>query len=197
MKTSIKTLFVAAMSAIICTSGAFAATADAKLLKIEKAAHPKGVRKIVAEGNVEIVLVQGKSESVKNLSEETCRARVTQKGDVLHIVSTQATPERIEVSVKDIYRIQASGSVKVITPRDLNMQFLQIILKDDAKAEVGANVEGLFTMLQDSSSLKLSGTARDHSLNMSSIASITMDKFNSLRSSAYPIQADGQKVAAR
>ncbi|WP_162618581.1 GIN domain-containing protein [Pedobacter yulinensis] len=198
MKTSFKTLFAVAMSAILCTSGAFAASATTvHPLNIGKANHPNGVRKIIAEGNVEIIVVQGKTEAVRYLGEANCRARITQRGDALRIVSNETEPERIEVSVKDIYRIEASGKAKIITRDELKMQFLQIILKDDAQADVSANVEGLYTLLQNKSALKLRGFAGDHSLNMGRVASITMDKFNSLRSSVYPLPLENEKVAAR
>lgn len=197
MKTQIKTLFAIALSAIICTTGTVAASAAGLTPSIEKAAYPKGVKKIIASGNVEIVVVQGKSEAVRYLGDSHCRARITQQGDALRIVSTENEPERIEVSVKDIYRIEASGRAKVITRDALSMQYLQIILRDDATADVNANVEGLYTLLQDQSVLKLRGSANDHSLSMSRVASITMDRFNSLRSNVQPFVAIAQKVAAR
>ncbi|PST82424.1 hypothetical protein C7T94_16775, partial [Pedobacter yulinensis] len=150
---------------------------------------PSGVKKVVVSGNVELILVQDGTERVELLNEGQ-QTSVTQKGDMLRISSESRETQQVRVSVKDLYRIEASGRVKVSTGSDLDVKYLQIILKDEAKATIGANVTGLYSLLQDNSNLILSGSAGEHTLQMGKVASITMDKFTSQQSQINAQQAE-------
>ncbi|WP_129718292.1 GIN domain-containing protein [Pedobacter sp. SYP-B3415] len=197
MKTSIKT-FAIALSVIVLSgtvSSSFAADPKkAKAAKVRTVSAPSGVKKVVASGNVELILVQDGAESVQMLNDYPT-ASVTQRGDVLRISADGRETQKVRVSVKDLYRIEASGDVKVSTGSALDLKYLQIILKDNAEAVIGAKVEGLYTLLQDRSNLTLSGSADEHSLQMGKVSSLTMDNFTSRQSSVNPQGAE--QIASR
>jgi hypothetical protein len=175
MKTSIKTLFASALTAIVLTSSAF--TTFAKDTTPLTAGAAVKFNKVVVTGNARVVLVQSGSESITTNDELTVRTTVQQKGYTLYINSTEQSPATIYVYVKDLQRIDASNAAQVKTRGNFDLAVLQIFLKDGAKANVNAKIGSLYTDMKDQSDLKLSGSSAEHSLVRNDVAKLNQNDF--------------------
>ncbi|SHG92443.1 GIN domain-containing protein [Pedobacter caeni] len=175
MKTSIKTLFASALTAIVLTSSAF--TTFAKDTTPVSAAANVKFNKVVVTGNAKVVLVQSNSESITSYDELSASTTVQQKGYTLYINSTAVNPETIYVSVKDLQRIDASNTAQVKTRGNFDLAVLQIFLKDGAKANVNAKVGSLYTDMKDQSDLKLSGSSAEHNLVRNDVSKLNLNDF--------------------
>ncbi|AOM79150.1 GIN domain-containing protein [Pedobacter steynii] len=175
MKTSIKTLFASALTAIVLTSSAF--TTFAKDTTPVSAPAAVKFNKVVVTGNAKVVLVQSNSESVTTNDELGANTTVQQKGYTLYINSTESSPATIYVNVKDLQRIEASNTAQVKTRGNFDLAVLQIFLKDGAKANVNAKVGSLYTDMKDQSDLKLSGSSAEHHLVRNEVSKLNLNDF--------------------
>jgi len=131
--------------------------------------------RIKISGNVKLEVVQGKQERIEVYGDYSSRnTSIKKKGYTLLINSSEFVPVTIRVSVTDLQRIDASGQVSVNTPVDLNLKYLQIFLQGDAKADVKANTESMYTFIKGNSHLNISGITQDHTLVMDSLAKLNM-----------------------
>ncbi len=175
MKTSIKTLFAAILSLIIFTSSAFASTAENNVTVLTQV---KNINKIVVNGNVEVILLQAPTESVKVYdSYYKKNALVQQEDGVLRISSFQKEKLTVAVYVRDLSSIEAGGNSTVTTSGKVNFLRLEINLTDNASAEINSSTINLYTSVKDSASLKLSGTTTEHYAVLGCIAKLSMDQF--------------------
>lgn len=161
MKTSIKALFASTLTALFLTSSAFTTFAKEKVSTAK--APAANYNKVVVTGTANVILVQKDVEGINapdNYDETQTTAK--QKGYTLYINSTEKDPATVYVYVKDLQRIEASDNATVKTSGDFDLKVLQIILKDDAKANVKAKVGSLYTNVKDKSDLKLSGSTEEH-----------------------------------
>lgn len=165
MKTLTKTLVASALTAIVLTSSAittFAASPGSPLVLSFKA-DTVSFNKVVITGNPKIILVKGLKEEVR-IEEYYHRSKTTiaRKGYSLLINSTEKSPVTITVTVKDLCRIQAFDNTSITTMGTFDLTYLQIFLNDNARADVKANANSMYTILKDASTLKLSGSAESH-----------------------------------
>lgn len=174
MKTSIKTLFASALTAIILTSSAFHTFAKEK----SPASNSATVKfnKVVVTGNAKVILIQGNTESINSTEEvQSKNTTVQQKGYTLYINSTDKST--IYVHVKDLQRIDAAETASVRTRGTFDLAVLQIFLKDNAKANVNATIGSLYTQMNGKSDLKLSGSTTEHNLVRNDVSKLNQSDF--------------------
>jgi hypothetical protein len=192
MKTSVKTLFASALTAVILSASAFVAAAADKGIDISLVSGLIDFNKVVITGNVKVELVQSIKQRVEiyeSYNKET--TTVTQKGDKLYINSKEEEPINIVVYVKDLQRIDASNTVSVATKGKFSSRALQIFLKDNAYAYVNAETESLYTVIKDCAGLKLRGSSGDHTLVKSKVSKLKMDNFVALKTTISSMEEQG------
>ncbi len=135
-------------------------------------------KKLIISGNVEVTLVQDRDSKKLYTNEGTAKARVYTSDDAIE-VSTKKNSEtaKITLYVGDVYRINISGNAVVKTKNTLNAQHLQIIIQDDAKAEISSKTESIYTKLSNESSLKLNGSTDFHSVSTNELATLNTNNF--------------------
>ena len=139
-------------------------------------------KKVIISGNVAVTLVQD-YESKKLFSNDgTVKARVYSDDKAIY-VSAKKTNEtaKITLYVANIYRIDISGNAVVNTKNTLNTQHLQLILQDNAKADISSRTESLFTKLSNESALKLNGATRLHAISTNELATLNTKNFRALK----------------
>ncbi|WP_231460155.1 GIN domain-containing protein [Pedobacter sp. Leaf132] len=182
MKTSIKTLFATSLTVITLTTSVFSTSLMANEKKpVTTVSAPSNFKRISVQGNVEIKIVQRKSEAVTYAEDNLGKAKITQEGDLLKITSSDKEVSKITVYVADIYRIEAADNAVVKTEGKIKAKFLQVFLKGNAHAVINSSTEGLYTVIKDDADLKLSGATDNHTVIMGDTQKLTMDRFAALK----------------
>ena len=180
MKTFTKTLFAALLTAIIITGTAMTSAAAHNFKNFDTPIS--GINKIWVSGNVKIVLSQSDVESVfVDGSYNANNTSIQSKGQTLYINSTEPYQVTINVSVKDLQRIEAAGSATVVTTSNFDVKYLQVFLSQCATAKVKANAGSVYTVIKDDAVLKINGTAKEHVLVASNMKNARMRNFVSLK----------------
>lgn len=134
--------------------------------------------KIKITGKVKIELVQGEREKIEVYGDYSSKnTSIKRQGYTLIVKSSEYQPVTIRISVADLQRIDASGDVVVETIGKFNLKYLQIFLKDNAKANVKATTESMYTFIKDRSDLKLSGATLDYTSVRDSVSKLTLEHF--------------------
>lgn len=194
MKTSIKTLFAAALTLVVLSSSAFAAT-DIVSNNVTVLNQVKNINKIEVNGNVEVILVQAATESVKVYdSYYSKNALVQEKNGVLRISSFQKEKLTVAVYVRELSSIDVADNASVKTFGKVGFVALTINLKDQATANINANTISLTTSIKDNAVLKLSGTTTDHYAVLGSQAKMSMEQFAAQNTSVKTIAPVYAKV---
>ena len=180
MKTSIKTLFATALSVLFLSASASATSANDSLKTKKVSVTNMNVNMVVVSGLVDVYLIQSDHENIKIVSNhvEEPALSIRKKGAKLMIEGAENERVTMYVYLKDLKRIDASEQATVRTQGNFNLDALQILLKDDAKANVNVKTKSLYTELKDQSALKLSGSTASHQLIKGSLAKIKMHEFN-------------------
>ncbi|MES2829016.1 MAG: DUF2807 domain-containing protein [Bacteroidota bacterium] len=187
MKTLSNTLFAALLTAVVFTSSAFTATAAEPTTVVSSEA---GVNKIWVSGNVKLVLTQGDQESIKGTENFNAdKTSVLRKGQTLYINSMEASQVTINISVKDLQRIEAYGQSVVVTSNNFDVKYLQLFLSQSATAKIKTTTGSLYTVINDKAVLKISGAAEQHTLVANNMKNIKFNNFASARTSQYATEA--------
>lgn len=195
MKTSIKTLFAAALTLAVLTSSAFASTAVISN-NVTVLNQVKNINKIEVNGNVEVLLVQAATESVKVYdSYYSKNALVQEKNGVLRISSFQKEKLTVAVYVRELSSIDVADNASVKTFGKIGFVSLTVNLKDHATANINANTISLTTSVKDNAILKLSGTTTDHNAVLGSQAKMSMEQFAAENTSVKTIAPVYAKVS--
>ena len=194
MKTSIKTLFATALTVVVLTGSAFAST-DIVSNNVTVLNQVKNINKIEVNGNVEVILVQAATESVKVYdSYYSKNALVQEKNGVLRISSFQKEKLTVAVYVRELSSIDVADNASVKTFGKVGFVALTINLKDQATANINANTISLTTSVKDNAVLKLSGTTTDHYAVLGSQAKMSMEQFAAENTSVKTIAPVYAKV---
>ena len=194
MKTSIKTLFATALTLVVLIGSAFAST-DVKSNNVTVLNQVKNINKIEVNGNVEVILVQAATESVKVYdSYYSKNALVQEKNGVLRISSFQKEKLTVAVYVRELSSIDVADNASVKTFGKVGFVALTINLKDQATANINANTISLTTSVKDNAVLKLSGTTTDHYAVLGSQAKMSMEQFAAQNTSVKTIAPVYAKV---
>lgn len=199
MKTSIKNLISAVLTTVVLTSSAFASDEQKSSNVVTVLNQVKNINKLVVSGNVEVLLIQAPTESVKVYdSYYSKNALVQQEDGVLRISSFQKETLKVAVYVNSLSSIQASDLASVKTYGKVSFLSLDVILKDKATADITANTISLFTSVKDSASITLGGYTEEHTAVLGSVAKMNMAQFAAVSSSvssiANPVIAKKQPV---
>ena len=189
MKTLTKTLFATVLTGIVLTSSAMTTFAADKTTNNEislNAAKPEtsvnGVNRIWASGNVKVVLTQNEKEGItagENFNAET--TFIQRKGNTLFVNSIEGRQVTINVSIKDLQRIEAAGSATIVTSNNFDVKYLQVFLSQSAKAKLNAMSGSLYTVVSDDATLKMSGSTDQHTLIASNMRNVRFDSFVSMK----------------
>jgi hypothetical protein len=187
MKTLAKIVFAAALTAVVLTSSAMTTfAAEPVTTTISTPSSAEGFNKIWVSGNVKVVLTQGDKPSVIGTSNyDSTKTSVLSKGQTLYINSTESGQVTLNITVKDLQRVEAYGQSVVVTSNNFDVQNLQLFLNQSATAKVKTTVKSLYTVVKDNAVLKLNGTADKSTMVASNIKNVKMGDFASLRSESY------------
>lgn len=203
MKTSIKTLFAATLTTIILGTASIAAIANENNNNYTNITAVKNISKIKISGNVKLVLVQDATESIEIYDNYFAKnALVQQQNGELRISSFTATPLTVIAHVNNLSSIEASNISSVKTAGNFNLLNLDVVLNDNATADIKANTVNLNTSINGTSKLILSGTTESYNAVLGLVAKVNTNDFSAINTnvSAAPIsnysanRYDGIKV---
>jgi len=192
MKTLTKTTFAILFAAVTLTSTGMAASADVTVPSVKTSGmlpSEKSFNKIWVAGNVKIVLTQGETEGVsvgEDFNAE--KTSVQYKGQTLYINSMAAGQVTVNVNVRDLQRIEAAGSAVVVMSNNFDVKYLQLFLSQSAKVKLNAVVGSLYTVISDNATLKMNGSAEEHTLMASNMSNIKFGDFVCVHTKSVPVQ---------
>lgn len=183
MKQSTTSLFAIGILALAIGTSTVnakeAVNANSTTYKYEEQQTPK---KLIISGNVEVTLVQDHESKKLYTNDGTAKARVYSTDDAIHVSTKKnSEPVKITLYVGDISRIDVSGNAVVKTKNTLNVQHLQVILQDDAKADISSKTESIYTKLSNESSLKLNGSTQFHAISTNELATLNTNNFKAAK----------------
>ncbi|MFD2584819.1 GIN domain-containing protein [Pedobacter vanadiisoli] len=190
MRTSIKTLFAAALATIILGTASVAANANENNSNYTNITSVKNITKIKVSGNVKVILVQDAKESVQVYDNYYAKnALVQQQDGELRISSFTKEPLTVIAHVNNLSAIEASNISNVKTAGNFNLLNLDVVLNDGATADITANTVNLNTNINGASSLVLSGSTENYSAVLGAVAKVNTTDFTATDSniSAAPI----------
>jgi len=180
MKTFTKTLFATLLTAIVLTGTAMTSSAAHNYKNFDTPIS--GINKIWVSGNVKIVLTQSDVEAVSVDDQFNSKnTSIQSKGQTLYINSSESHRVTINISVKDLQRIEAAGGSSVVTTGNFDIKYLQVFLNQCATAKVKTTTKSLYTVIKDDAVLKMSGTADEHILVADNMNNAKLRSFVSLR----------------
>ena len=190
MKTLAKSLFAAALTAVVLTTSAMTTFAAEPTVKETKASSTASFNKIWVSGNVKIVLTQGDKQGVVGTNNyDSKNTSVLSKGNTLYINSTEAGQVTLNITVKDLERVEAYGQSVVVTSNNFDVKNLQLFLNQSATAKISTTAASLYTVVKDNAVLKLNGSAERSTMIASNMKNVKLGDFVSLRSDSYASEA--------
>ena len=104
----------------------------------------------------------------------------------------------LNITVKDLQRIEAYGQSVVVTSNNFDVKYLQLFLSQSATAKIKTNAKSLYTVVKEDAILKLNGTADQSTMVASNMKNIKMTDFASARAESYASEAlmNSDKTAA-
>ncbi|RNL53011.1 GIN domain-containing protein [Pedobacter jejuensis] len=186
MKTLAKTIFAAALTAVVLTSS-MVATFAAEPFKAEtKTSSLSKFNRIWVSGNVKIILTQGDKQNVEGASNyDAAKTSVSTDGKTLFINSLETSQVTLNITVKDLERIEAYGQSVVVTSNNFDVKYLQLFLGQSAIAKIKTTAGSLYTIVKDDAVLKLNGTADQSTMIASNMKNVKLTDFASLKSASY------------
>ncbi|RZK65286.1 MAG: hypothetical protein EOO85_28540, partial [Pedobacter sp.] len=174
------------LSAVVLTSSAMTSFAAEPVKTVTTSPSVAGFNKIWVSGNVKIVLTQGDKEVVSGTDNyDSAKTSVLSKGQTLYINSSESSMVTLNITVKDLQRVEAYGQSVVVTSNNFNVKNLQLFLNQSATAKIKTTAESLYTIIKDDAVLKLNGTAGQTTMVATNIKNVKMADFASLRSESY------------
>ena len=190
MKTLAKTIFAVALTAVVFTSSAMATFAAEPVKTETKTSSLSTFNRIWVSGNVKIVLTQGDKQNVAGASNyDAAKTSVTTDGKTLFINSMESSQVTLNITVKDLERIEAYGQSVVVTSNNLDVKNLQLFLSQSATAKIKTTASSLYTVVKEDAVLKLNGTADESTMIVSNMKNVKLADFASLKSSSYASEA--------
>jgi hypothetical protein len=190
MRTLTKTLFAAALTAVVLTSSAMTTFAAEPIVTESAASSVGDFNKIWVSGNVKIVLTQGDKQSVVSASNfDATKTSVLSKGQTLYINSMESGQVTLNITVKDLQRVEAYGQSVVVTSNNFDVKNLQLFLNQSATAKIKTTAGSLYTVVKDDAYLKLNGTADKSTMVASNMKNVKLSDFASLKSESYASEA--------
>jgi len=186
MKTLAKTIFAAALTAVVLTSSMVATFADEPGKAETKTSSLSKFNRIWVSGNVKIILTQGDKQNVEGESNyDAAKTSVSTDGKTLFINSLETSQVTLNITVKDLERIEAYGQSVVVTSNNFDVKYLQLFLGQSATAKIKTTAGSLYTIVKDDAVLKLNGTADQSTMIASNMKNVKLADFASLKSESY------------
>ena len=182
MKTLAKTLFATALTAVLFASSV-ATTFAADSAPLAKTSSVKNVNRIWVSGNVKVVLTQGDQESIKGSENyDATKTSVFSNGHTLYIQSMESQQVTVNITVKDLERVEAYGQSMVVTSNNFAVKNLQLFLYQSATAKIKTTAASLYTVVKEDAVLKLNGTAVESTMIASNMKNVKLADFASRKS---------------
>lgn len=178
-----KSLFVIGMMTLATiTTNTYANTNRMENHDLVNQQKEQQAKKIHISGNVEVTLVQDVESNKLYTLNNQVKAKVYEDENNIY-VTCHKKGERAQITLyfSDITRIDISQDAIVKTKNTINTRYLQIILKDNAKAEINSRTESLYTNLSNESNLKLNGATRNHTISNNELATLDTTQLRSLK----------------
>ncbi|MDY0905120.1 GIN domain-containing protein [Pedobacter sp. CFBP9032] len=186
MKTFAKTLFAAALTVVLFTSSAIATFAAEPVEAETETSSLSKFNRIWVSGNVKIVLTQGNKQNIEGESNyNAAKTSVSTDGKTLFINSEETSQVTLNITVKDLERIEAYGQSVVVTNNNFDVKYLQLFLNQSATAKIKTTAGSLYTIVKDDAVLKLNGTADQSTMIASNMMNVKLADFSSLKSESY------------
>ncbi|WP_316809651.1 GIN domain-containing protein [Pedobacter agri] len=185
MKTLAKTLFATALTAVLFASSV-ATTYAADSAPLAKTTSVKNVNRIWVSGNVKVVLTQGDKESIKGSENyDATKTSIFSNGSTLYINSMESEQVTLNITVKDLERIEAHGQSVVVTSNNFEVKNLQLFLNQSATAKIKTTATSLYTVVKEDAVLKLNGTAVESTMIASNMKNVKLADFASRKSESF------------
>jgi len=190
MKTLAKNLFAAALVAVVLTSSAMTTFATEPTPIVSKAIKAAGVDRIWVSGNVKILLTQGDKEGIVAADNyDASKTSVVTNGKTLYVNSMEGNVVTLNITVKDLQRVETYGDAEVVTSNNFDVKILQLFLHHNAAAKIKTTTKSLYTVVKDDATLKLKGTADQSTMVTNSMKNVKMGDFASLNAESYSSEA--------
>lgn len=190
MKNLTKTLFAAAITAVVLTSSVLSTFAAEPVTQTAIPASLSTFNRIWVSGNVKIVLKQGdKQDIVAAENYNSSKTSVVSDGRTLYINSMEPGQVVLNITVKNLERVEGYGQSVVVTSNNLDVKYLQVFLHQSAFAKIKTTAGSLYTVVKDDAVLKLNGTADRSTMVASKRKNLKVGDFLSLRSESYSSEA--------
>ena len=190
MKTLTKTLFAAALTAVVLTSSAISTFAAEPVVSETKISKLSTVNRIWVSGNVKIVLTQGEKQSVEGAENyNAAKTSISTDGKTLFINSEESNQVTLNITLKDLERIEAYGQSMVVTSNNFDVKNLQLFINQSATARIKTTTASLYTVVKEDAVLKLNGTAGHSTMIASNMKNVKLADFASLKSASYASEA--------
>jgi len=190
MKTFTKTLFAVALTAVVFTSSAMATLATEPVKAETKTSSLATFNRIWVSGNVKLILTQGDKQNVAGASNyDAEKTSVRTDGKTLFINSMETSQVTLNITVKDLERIEAYGQSVVVTSNNFEVKNLQLFLSQRATAKIKTTAGSLYTIVKEDAVLKLNGTADQSTMIASNMKNVKLTDFASLKSETYASEA--------
>ncbi|MGN8058726.1 GIN domain-containing protein [Pedobacter sp. 22163] len=190
MKTLAKTIFAAALTAVLFTSSAMATFAAEPVKSETKTSSLSKFDRIWVSGNVKLILTQGDKQNVAGMSNyDASKTSVSTDGKTLFINSMETSQVTLNITVKDLERIEAYGQSVVVTSNNFDVKNLQLFLSQSATAKIKTTASSLYTIVKDDAVLKLNGTAGESIMIAGNMKNVKLADFASLKSASYASEA--------
>jgi len=182
MKTLAKTVLTVVLftSSMVATFAAEPVRAETKTSSLSK------FNRIWVSGNVKIVLTQGDKQNVEGMSNyDAAKTSVSTDGKTLFINSLETSQVTLNITIKELERIEAYGQSLVVTSNNFDVKYLQLFLGQSATARIKTTAGSLYTIVKDDAVLKLNGTANQSTMIASNMKNVKLADFASLKSESY------------
>jgi hypothetical protein len=190
MKNLTKTLLAAALTAVVFITSAMTTFAAKHVSTKSTPLSEVQFNRIWVSGNVKVVLTQGDNQSVVGTSNyDSLKTSVLSKGQTLYINSMESSQVTLNITVKDLERVEAYGQSVVVTSNNFAVKNLQLFLNQSATAKIKTTAGSLYTVVNDDAVLKLNGTAGKSTMVASNMKNVKLSNFASLRSESYASEA--------
>jgi hypothetical protein len=190
MKNLAKTLLAAAVAAVVLTSSVMTTFAAEPVPATGTAIKATGVDRIWVSGNVKIVLTQGTKEGVVAADNyDASKTSVTTNGKTLYINSMEGNVVTLNITVKDLQRVEAYGDAEVVTTNNFDVKNLQLFLHHSANAKIKTTAKSLYTVVKDDATLKLKGFADQSTMVTNRMKNVKLGDFASTNAESYSSEA--------
>jgi hypothetical protein len=163
MKTSIKNIIAAGITATVLLGTTIAAKADVAPTKSTVLSSIKNINKIAISGNVELILIQDTKENVTVYNDYYANnAMVQHKDGQLRISSFGKEKLTVVAHVKNLSAITVADQSTVKTYGKFDLLNFSIALEDQAKADIDVNAVSMVTDIKGEAKLNLNGKSDEY-----------------------------------